>query len=178
MTVADEDTQGKATQDLEQLRDAALAVHEEIGEYDLAKILHRLRYRIAMRIPLTETAEARVRIMTLHGAKGLEADVVIVAGVADQIIPGIRPKEPTEAEKMREEQRRLLYVSFTRAKRELVISWPKTMRYKDARKNNVRIDQVWRQPDQTISLGKTALLPDLPQLPQTGKSWPNAKLGK
>jgi DNA helicase II / ATP-dependent DNA helicase PcrA len=177
MTVADEDAQEKATQDLEQLRDAALAVHEEIGEYDLAKILDRLRYRIAMRIPLTETAEARVRIMTLHGAKGLEADVVIVAGVADQIIPGVRPREPTEAEKMREEQRRLLYVSFTRAKRELVISWPKTMRYKDARKNNVRIDQVWRQPDQTVSLGKTALLPDLPQLPQTGKSWLKAKLG-
>jgi len=178
MTVADEEAQEKATQDLEQLRDAALAVHEEIGEYDLAKILDRLRYRIAMRIPLTETSEARVRIMTLHGAKGLEADVVIVAGVADQIIPGISPKEPTEAEKMREEQRRLLYVSFTRAKRELVISWPKTMRYKDARKNNVRIDQVWRQPDQTISLGKTALLPDLPQLPQTGKSWLKAKLGR
>ena len=178
MTVADEDAQEKATQDLEQLRDAALAVHEEIGEYDLAKILDRLRYRIAMRIPLTETSEARVRIMTLHGAKGLEADVVIVAGVADQIIPGISTKEPTEAEKMREEQRRLLYVSFTRAKRELVISWPKTMRYKDARKNNVRIDQVWRQPDQTISLGKTALLPDLPQLPQTGKSWLKAKLGR
>lgn len=178
MTVADEDAQEKATQDLEQLRDAALAVHEEIGEYDLAKILDRLRYRIAMRIPLTETSEARVRIMTLHGAKGLEADVVIVAGVADQIIPGISPKEPTEAEKLREEQRRLLYVSFTRAKRELVISWPKTMRYKDARKNNVRIDQVWRQPDQTISLGKTALLPDLPQLPQTGKSWLKAKLGR
>lgn len=177
MTVADEDAQEKATQDLEQLRDAALAVHEEIGEYDLAKILDRLRYRIAMRIPLTETSEARVRIMTLHGAKGLEADVVIVAGVADQIIPGISPKEPTEAEKMREEQRRLLYVSFTRAKRELVISWPKTMPYKDAKKNNVRIDQVWRQQVQTISLGKTALLPDIPQLPQTGKSWLKAKLG-
>lgn len=176
-TLADADMQEKATKDLEQLRDAALVIHEEIGEYELAKILDRLRYRIAMRIPLTETQEARVRIMTLHGAKGLEADVVIVAGVADQIIPGITPREPIEAERIREEQRRLLYVSFTRAKKELVISWPKTMGYKDARKNNVRIDQVWRQQEQTISLGKTALLPDLPQMPQTGRSWLRAKLG-
>jgi superfamily I DNA/RNA helicase len=114
--------------------------------------------------------------MTLHGAKGLEADVVIVAGVADQIIPGITPKDPIEAERTREEQRRLLYVSFTRAKRELVISWPKTMRYKEAIKHNVRIDQVWRKSDQMISLGKTSLLPDLPQLPQTGKTWLKAKL--
>jgi len=175
-TIADEDSREKANEDLGQLRDAAIAIHEEIGEYNLAKILDRLRYRIAMRLPLTETPEARVRIMTLHSAKGLEAEVVIVAGVADQIIPGISPRDPVEAEKIREEQRRLLYVSFTRAQRELVISWSKTMRYKDARKNNVRIDQVWRQQTQTISLGKTALLPDIPHLPQTGKSCLKRKL--
>ena len=175
--ITDEDNQAKAKRDLEQLCAAALSIHEEFGDYDLSKILDRLRYRIAMRIPLTEASEARVRIMTLHGAKGLEADVVIVAGVADQIIPGIAPKGPDEAEKFREEQRRLLYVSFTRAKQQLVISWPKTMAYKDARKNNVRIDQVWRKLAHTIALGRTSLLPDLPQQPQTGKSWLKAKLG-
>ena len=118
----------------------------------------------------------RVRIMTLHGAKGLEAENVVVAGVADQIIPGIGRNDPEETEQAREEQRRLLYVSVTRAKGELVISWPQAMKYKDATKNNVRIDRgrVLRfkgSEDQVVRLGKTTLLPDLPQYIKTGSLW-------
>jgi len=178
--VPDADKREKSTRDLEQLRDAALAFREKHDNAELLRILDHLRYRIAMRIPLAETLEARVRIMTLYGAKGLEADVVIVAGVADQIIPGIPPKDdPDEAEQAREEQRRLLYVSITRARRELVISWPQSMDYKDATNNNVRIDQVWRRKDtaQVVKLGRTALLPDIPQQPRTGASWLKDSLG-
>jgi superfamily I DNA/RNA helicase len=178
--VPDADRREKAKRDLEQLRDAALAFRKELDDSDLARILDYLRYRIAMRIPLTEASDARVRIMTLHGAKGLEADVVLVAGVADQIIPGIPPKNVGEAERMREEQRRLLYVSVTRAKQELVISWPTSMEYRDARKNNVRLDKVWRTKNgsQVVILGRTALLPDIPQLPITGARWLTDKLEK
>jgi DNA helicase-2/ATP-dependent DNA helicase PcrA len=174
-----EDTREQARRDLEHIRDSALAACQELDDPELSTILDHLRYRIAMRIPLAETPEARVRIMTLHGAKGLEADVVVVAGVADQIIPGIPPRDPGEAERVREEQRRLLYVSVTRARQELVISWPKSMEYKDATKNNVRVDQVWRRQDkaQVVSLGRTALLPDIPQQPRTGSSWLKEKLG-
>ncbi len=177
--VPEADKREKSRRDLEQLRDAALAFREKPDSPELSRILDHLRYRIAMRIPLTEVSEARVRIMTLHGAKGFEADVVVIAGVADQIIPGIAPKDPEEAERAREEQRRLLYVSVTRAKRELVISWPQLMEYKDATNNNVRIDQVWRRKDkaQVVKLGRTALLPDIPQQPQTGVSWLRDKLG-
>ena len=161
-----------ARRDLEQIRDSALAFRNELDNPELSKILDYLRYRIAMRIPLAETSRARVRIMTLHGAKGLEADAVVVAGVADQIIPGIAPKDLKEAQEKREEQRRLLYVSVTRARQELVISWPRSMEYKDATKNNVRIDQVWTRTDgtQMVNLGRTSLLPDIPQ-PLTGASW-------
>jgi superfamily I DNA/RNA helicase len=135
-----------------------------------------------MRIPLGEALKTRVRIMTLHGAKGLEAENVIVAGVADQIIPGIGLKDPEEAEQAREEQRRLLYVSVTRAKRELLISWPKAIKYKDATKNNVRIDRgtILRfrgREDQVVRLGKTTLLPDLPQYIKAGSLWLREKIG-
>jgi superfamily I DNA/RNA helicase len=176
--LSDIDRREKARRDLEQLRDAALTIHEELGYADLSRVLDHLRYRIAMRIPLAEASEARVRIMTLHGAKGLEADVVLVAGVADQIIPGIAPKNVGEAERVREEQRRLLYVSVTRAKRELVISWPTLMEYRDAINNKVRIDQMWTQGDgsQVVKLGRTALLPDIPHRPITGARWLKAKL--
>jgi len=176
--IDDEEKREKAKRDLEHLRDSAKAICVENSIDNLAKILDQLRYRIAMRIPLSESQDARVRIMTLHGAKGLEADVVIVAGVADQIIPGHIPEDPTEAEKLREEQRRLLYVSITRAKRELVISWPKIMQYKDATKNQVRLDGgVWNRGNlKLVNLGRTKLLPDIPQQPQTGNSWLKAKL--
>jgi superfamily I DNA/RNA helicase len=102
----------------------------------------------------------------------------LVAGVADQIIPGIAPKNVGEAERVREEQRRLLYVSVTRAKRELVISWPTLMEYRDAINNKVRIDQMWTQGDgsQVVKLGRTALLPDIPHRPITGARWLKAKL--
>ncbi len=49
--------------------------------------------------------------MTMHASKGLEFDVVVVAGVADSIIPD--PANDIE------EERRLLYVACTRARREL-----------------------------------------------------------
>jgi superfamily I DNA/RNA helicase len=163
--ISDPEDREKAKQDLEQLLDAAMTLLGQSESPDLSKILDHLRYRIAMRIPLGEALKTRVRILTLHGAKGLEAENVIVAGVADQIIPGIGRYNPEEAEQAREEQRRLLYVSVTRAKRELVISWPQVIKYKDATKNNVRIDpgSVFRfrgSEDQVVRLGKTTLLPD------------------
>ena len=177
--IEDDNKRQKAERDLEHLRDSALSVIQESRQLDLQSVLERLRYRIATRIPLTETENARVRIMTLHGAKGLEADVVIVAGMADQIIPGYLSEEPSEAEKEREERRRLLYVSVTRAKRQLVISWSLMMAYRDAVENQVRRDGGVIQKgngDKFVKLGKTKLLPDIPQVPQTGKSWLKTKV--
>lgn len=57
---------------------------------------------------------AQVRVMTMVGAKGLEADVVIVLGLEQ----GVMPKEGAEGEELAE-QARLMYVSMTRAKGEL-----------------------------------------------------------
>jgi len=177
----DPEEREKARTDLEHLRDSA---HKLLGQADgdLAKLLDQLRYLIATRAQLTEAPEARVKIMTFHGAKGLEADIVILAGLADQIIPGfIDNQDPNEAKEVREEQRRLLYVSATRAKRELIISWPKSMNYKDATSNRVRLDpnsittvngQKWTK------LGRTTLLPDGPDQPQAGEIWLRQKLAK
>ncbi|HOP65395.1 MAG TPA: ATP-dependent helicase [Spirochaetota bacterium] len=55
--------------------------------------------------------KARTGMMTMHGSKGLEFDVVIIAGVSDSIIPD-RGSDI-------EEERRLFYVAMTRAKEEL-----------------------------------------------------------
>jgi len=54
-----------------------------------------------------------VQIMTMRKAKGLEADVVIMVGLEDDIIPN--PKS------LLEEEARLFYVSMTRAKEKLYL---------------------------------------------------------
>ena len=74
---------------VEDLRELHSASQELLSRQDapnLWSVMAALRYRIATRAPLkdSELQEPRVKIMTLHSAKGLEADNVIVAGVADQ----------------------------------------------------------------------------------------------
>ncbi|OPY64383.1 MAG: ATP-dependent DNA helicase PcrA [Syntrophorhabdus sp. PtaU1.Bin050] len=58
-----------------------------------------------------------VVLMTIHMTKGLEFDVVFVAGAEDGLIPYRRPGESGDEE----EERRLLYVAMTRAKEELFL---------------------------------------------------------
>jgi DNA helicase-2/ATP-dependent DNA helicase PcrA len=63
----------------------------------------------------------RIRLSTIHQAKGLEFDAVFVIMLCDGLFPSTRSMESTDGE---EEERRLLYVAITRAKNELYLSYP------------------------------------------------------
>ena len=65
------------------------------------------------------TIDARVWLMTLHSAKGLEFPVVIMAGLEEGLFPHSRSREDEEE---LEEERRLCYVGMTRARSRLVVT--------------------------------------------------------
>ena len=62
---------------------------------------------------------ARVWMMTLHSAKGLEFPTVILAGLEEGLFPHSRSSEDQEE---LEEERRLCYVGMTRARAKLVLT--------------------------------------------------------
>jgi DNA helicase II / ATP-dependent DNA helicase PcrA len=65
-------------------------------------------------------AEARVTLMTLHSAKGLEFPVVFLTGLEEGVFPHARSMgDPEEIE----EERRLCYVGLTRARERLYLSY-------------------------------------------------------
>ena len=82
-------------------------------------------------------AGGAVRLLTAHRAKGLEWDVVVVSGVQDGVWPDLRrrgslldadlvdtgePRPPLTTAQLLAEERRLLYVALTRARRRLVVT--------------------------------------------------------
>jgi DNA helicase II / ATP-dependent DNA helicase PcrA len=74
---------------------------------------------------LSETDEesgnrtARIWLMTMHAAKGLEFPLVVIAGLEEGLFPHSRSSEDLEE---LEEERRLCYVGLTRAQSQLILT--------------------------------------------------------
>src|SRR5262249_4122438 len=74
--------------------------------------------RVSLQADVDGIAESgRVTLMTVHGAKGLEFELVLLTGMEEEMFPyrgnGERGSSPEELE----EERRLAYVAITRARR-------------------------------------------------------------
>ena len=95
----------------------AAASGEEFEQID-ALSLFLERIALVTNAEMKSTKDGQVSLMTLHSAKGLEFDRVVIIGVEETLIPHSRHGEPEGIE----EERRLLYVGVTRARRELVMS--------------------------------------------------------
>ncbi|MCR5536353.1 MAG: ATP-dependent helicase [Succinivibrio sp.] len=64
--------------------------------------------------------QPQVKLMTVHNAKGLEFDYVFVVGLSEGIFPSFKSTRLYDLE----EERRLLYVAMTRARRQLFMTVP------------------------------------------------------
>lgn len=106
-------------EDLRLLREAALPAADEAEE--LVSLATMLRYGVAQRETPLESTE--VRVMSMHASKGLTADLVVLAGLVDGVMPRVDDDlPPAEHEAQLQEQRRVFFVGLTRTRRILVLS--------------------------------------------------------
>jgi DNA helicase-2/ATP-dependent DNA helicase PcrA len=102
---------------------------EQLGNYALQfQSLDEFLTQLALLTNVEAEAENRqseddekLRLSTIHQAKGLEFNVVFVIMLCDGLFPSGRSVESPDAV---EEERRLFYVAVTRAKDELYLSYP------------------------------------------------------
>jgi DNA helicase-2/ATP-dependent DNA helicase PcrA len=80
------------------------------------------RISLASALDEADGRGSEVSMMTIHAAKGLEFPVVFVTGMEDGLFPSLRPREGEDERKGLEEERRLAYVAFTRAKDRLILT--------------------------------------------------------
>jgi DNA helicase II / ATP-dependent DNA helicase PcrA len=93
----------------------ALAREFDNGERTVHEFVADLQRRFG-----SSGAERRgVHLLTLHRAKGLEFDAVFLPRVEERELPA----RPAKTEEEIAEERRLLYVALTRAKRHLAVTW-------------------------------------------------------
>ena len=92
-------------------------LHQENPGQGLVDIMGRLS--LLTSLDTDKEPDQEVRLMTLHGSKGLEFPCVFMAGVEEELLPHrISLDEGGE-----EEERRLMYVGITRARESLTLSF-------------------------------------------------------
>ena len=102
-----------------QLRKIALGMAEK--DITPKELWRRLREELTH--PVIPHERTEISIMSLHKAKGLEADLVVIASCIEGLIPSIDENETfDEQQRKLEEDRRLFYVGITRTKKILVLS--------------------------------------------------------
>ncbi len=123
----DEDT-AEAEGRLENLAELEGSMHDYATEAEAsgaAPTLDGFLERVSL-VSDTDTlsgTEEKVTLMTVHGAKGLEFDLVLLTGMEEDMFP-YRTMEPRSPEEM-DEERRLAYVAVTRARKHLVVTHAK-----------------------------------------------------
>ncbi len=104
---------------LDNLESAYQYEQEESDEATIKDAINRLVLRDMLERQSEEEENDAIQMLTMHAAKGLEYPTVFVIGFEEDILPH---RNSIESETI-EEERRLAYVSVTRARENLIITY-------------------------------------------------------
>ncbi len=107
-----------------------------------------------------QAGQDALQMMTVHSAKGLEFDAVFITGLEE----GLFPHENSQKEEGGvEEERRLMYVAITRAKRRLYISFSQTRMLHGQTRYNLRSRFFDEMPEDSLKWLSPKLQPPQPR---------------
>ena len=106
------------TENVDELLSAAHAFAEGAEDKSLRAFLEEVA--LVADVDSIDLDTGQLTLMTLHNAKGLEFDVVIVTGLEEGLFPHYNSIDDADAV---EEERRLLYVGMTRARKRLALTF-------------------------------------------------------
>jgi DNA helicase-2/ATP-dependent DNA helicase PcrA len=94
-----------------------------------------------------EAGQDAIQLMTIHSAKGLEFDSVFITGLEEGLFPH---ENSLSTEDGLEEERRLMYVAITRARKRLYLSFSQTRLLHGQTRYNVKSRFVEELPEATV----------------------------
>lgn len=113
------DIDSDLAEDMAAWRELSRDIASHIGKNaPLDQFLQELQLRSKEPTPKPDT----VTLMTVHGAKGREFDVVYVVGLAEDVMPSFQSRKKGEVSPEMEEERRNCFVAITRTKEALILS--------------------------------------------------------
>lgn len=127
------DAESDLAEDLTAWRELTRDIASHIGRHaPLEQFLQELQLRSKEPTPKPDT----VTLMTIHGAKGREFDIVYAIGLAEDVMPSFQSKQKGDRSPEMEEERRNCFVAITRTKECLILS--RAQRYRGWRKQPSR----------------------------------------
>jgi DNA helicase-2/ATP-dependent DNA helicase PcrA len=94
-----------------------------------------------------QAGQDAIQLMTVHAAKGLEFDAVFITGLEEGLFPH---ENSEEADDGVEEERRLMYVAITRARKRLYMSFAQTRMLHGQTRYNLRSRFFEELPDEAL----------------------------
>ncbi len=112
---------------LENIKELSSVAHQfpDIINFLESVALVQQEYSVQEKRKANNSDEA-IKLMTLHSSKGLEFDVVFIAGMEEGLLPHSRSMNSLEE---LEEERRLCYVGMTRARQRLYLTYAEKRLY-------------------------------------------------